>query len=156
MPPIDYKACCVFASVNPPDWQTADCQSISPPHKLYPDLLYPCCVHYCFCVLLRQNMGCVLQFLSCRELSCSVGFFPACLWPSHAEYLQEGTARYQSLACILISEWAAQQPGWKAHLGLGDLAEAISWSALEATLNCVTMCVVDGSNFRTAPKCKIK
>lgn len=96
MPPIDYKACCVFASglTHQADTLLTVSPSAHPMHKLYPDLLCPCWVHYCFCVVLRQNMGHILQFLSCGELSCS-DFFPACLWPGHTGYLQEGTVRYQ-------------------------------------------------------------
>lgn len=51
------------------------------------------------------------------------------------------TVKYQSLA---VPEWAAQQCGWRAHLGLGNPAAATGWSAVEFTLNSTTMCVVMG------------
>lgn len=85
MPPIDYKARCVFASglTHQADDLLTVSPSAHPVHKLYPDLLCPYWVHYCFCVLLRQNTGHVLQFLPCREVSCSDCFF-SCMsltWP---------------------------------------------------------------------------
>lgn len=126
MPPRDYKACCVFASglTRQTDTLLTVSPSAHPVHKLSPDLLCPCWVHYCFCVVLRQNMGHVLQLLSCRELSCSEFFFSCMsrLWPCRV--FAGRHCKVSVLACILNSEQAAQQPGGKAHLGLGDLAEA--------------------------------
>lgn len=156
MPPIDYKACCVFASgltLRTDTWLT-DRPSAHPVHKLYPDLPCPCCVHYSLCVANAQHET---HFILQGD---ELGYSVSVLFSLHVPALDlQGICRPSwdwSWACTFVLEWAAQQSECKALLGLDARAEAKDGAALEAVLSCIATCVVDGSNFGTALKCKVK
>lgn len=117
MPPIDYKAPCVFASgltLRTDTWLT-DRPSAHPVHKLYADLLCPCCVHYSLCVANAQHET---HISSCKEMSwATLGYsfvFSVCFCPGHAGYLQALLRlRLRLYLCIGVSSaavWVQSSP----------------------------------------------
>lgn len=142
---------CLCFRVNPPDWHLADWHQ--------PTLCINCILTYCvlaasitLCVWLRHSMKHFI--LQGDELGYSGSF------SLHISALDvQGVCKPSwgwGWACTFVLEWVAQQSECKALLGLGDRAEATDLAALEAVLNCSATCVVDGSNFGTTPKCKVK